>query len=458
MENASDARYDRRHTKRNQSRVENILAHCEPGQRALDIGCNLGYFSRALLERSIAQNVDAIEYDANTVDERLKQDERFNLFIGDAKEFQFSHVYDMAIYGAVHHHIFGLHGYNAAMDFWNDLVDHTESRIFFETGQLAEGSRWYWQRAIRAVYNSDERYIGEMIAAIGPRFKSLSVIGRYSIHGVRRWLLKIELWPRDQTTNERSDLIDGIECEEPLQRTIGSKGQKLSAKSDDTEQTLFEGVQFCVGKTSEGKKVFCKKYAADKKHIAELSIGRQIDDERFVSAYGESAEHGMVFPFVEGTPLSEMSRADIADPQKLTDQLLSIRQFASQKEITLEFPGAKSLRLIDAIDMHPANLFLSPDTQSITVLDLEFYSTQNASRNHYQLAKTILKLGSINAQSIGLFVSSAAAHFLELAKVPFYPSEVRIQARADNLLHRCYVEARDLFDRIVKKILPSYWQ
>ena len=81
------------------------------------------------------QQVDAVEYDANIVPIDLKNDSRFSLFAGDATDFSFEHQYDVTIYGAVHHHIFAHHGYAVAMRFWNELIDHTESRVFMESGQ-----------------------------------------------------------------------------------------------------------------------------------------------------------------------------------------------------------------------------------------------------------------------------------------------------------------------------------
>ena len=456
--NSGDAFYDQRHSKRNQSRVETIIEHCVSGERALDIGCNAGYFSGALLSRSVVKKVDAIEFDANTVNPRLKNDTNFFLFEGDATNFKFKYKYDIIVYGAVHHHILGHHGFNAAMTFWNELVDHTESLIFLETGQIGEGSRWYWQRALRSIYDSDERYVGELLSAMGPRFKSVSVIGRYGIHGVRRWLLKIELWPQDRVSPIQTNQFGELHNEQLFWRTIGSSSQQLIPDSDKEKHQIFEGVEFRSGKMTDGREVFCKKYIAHKKQLAEYSIGQQIQDPRFIAAYGISEHYGLVFPFIEGATLSQKMRTKIGDPHELKRQLLSLYEFAKQKTITLDFPGEKTFKLLDVIDIHPANLLLESKTGNLLVLDLEFYSTKNESRNRYNMMRTILRNGPRNLSSIISYLLAATAYFFDLIKSSFLPAQIRIQSRVENIFYRPYVALREIFDRAAKIIIPGYWQ
>ncbi|MFQ3225357.1 MAG: SAM-dependent methyltransferase [Lentimonas sp.] len=458
-DNTADACYDQRHSKRNQSRVETIIEHCVTGERALDIGCNAGYFSEALLSRSVVNKVDAIEFDANTVNPHLKNNSDFCLFEGDATNFKFKHRYDIVVYGAVHHHILGHHGFNAATTFWNELVDHTESLIFLETGQIGEGSRWYWQRALRSLYNSDERYIGELLSAIGPRFKSAALIGRYRIHGVRRWLLKIELWPRDRVSPSQTNQLEQLNNEQLFWRTIGSSRQQLIPDADKKKHQIFEGVEFRTGETTDGRKVFCKKYIAHKKQLSEYSIGNQVkDDPRFITADSISRRYGLVFPFTEGVTLSQKMPTEISAPKELKRQLLSLYEYAKHKTITLDFSGAHTFKLIDVIDMHPANLFLQPKTDNLLVLDLEFYSTKNGSRNRYNIMRAILRHGPISLFSTISYLLAATAYFLDLIRFSFLPATVRIQSRVDNIFYRPYVALRELIDRAAKNIIPGYWQ
>lgn len=406
----------------------------------------------------MVNKVDAIEFDANTVNLRLKNDINFCLFEGDATDFKFKHRYDIVVYGAVHHHILGHHGFNAAMTFWNELVDHTESLIFLETGQIGEGSRWYWQRALRSIYDSDERYIGELLSAIGPRFKSISVIGRYGIHGVRRWLLKIELWPRDRVSLAQTKQLGELNDKQLFWRTIGSSRQQLIPDADKEKHQVFEGVEFRSGKMADGRKVFCKKYIAHNKQLAEYSIGHQIEDPRFIAANGISERYGLVFPFIEGATLSKKMRAEIGDPQELKRQLLSLYEFAKQKTITLDFSGENTFKLLDVIDMHPANLLLESKTGNLLVLDLEFYSTKNGSRNRYNMMRTILRHDPRSLPSIISFLLAAIAHFFDLIRFSFLPPQIRIQSRVENIFYRPYVTFRELFDRAAKIIIPNYWQ
>jgi hypothetical protein len=454
-----DTQYHNRHKKRNQSRVEAIMNNCPIGNRALDIGCNAGYFSKGLLSNGLAQFVDAIEYNADIVPDDLKTDKRFSLFEGDATSFSFAHQYDTTVYGAVHHHIFARHGYAMAMQFWNNIVDHTESTIFMESGQLAEGSRWYWQRALRRYYSSDEQYYGDLVYSVGSRLKSITVIGTHWIHGVRRWLLKIELYP---TTSKESDLnlplASSIEIRETLHRTIGSHNQKLISDKEKSDLQLYEGVSFSTGIINQNEEVFCKKYIATEKETFEAIIAHQINDERFIIPIATSHDSGLIFPFISAKKLNEIPLNEIQDKETFRDNIDALYEFAKAKDIYLDFAGDRSLKLIDIIDLHKSNIFFDEQSQNIYVFDLEFYSMANKTRNKLHLMRVLYQLDAKNISAILSLISALSSRLKWLLNMAVAKPETRILYRVENGFSWGYIRVREKIDKVIAFFVPSYRQ
>jgi SAM-dependent methyltransferase len=431
------------------------MAHCTPGDAALDIGCNKGYFSRDLLQRGFARTVDAIEYDATIVPNDLKLDSRFTLYSGDALTFPFPRRYHTAIYGALHHHLFAVHGYSKAMRFWLDVVDHTESLIFIESGQLPEGSRWYWQRALREYYSSDEDYFSDLLFAIGPRLKTVNLIGCNWIHGVRRWLFKIELRPRE-ATRQPAPTGESIEIERTYGRTIGSTDQELVSGESAQGLKVHEGIAFQNGLAQSGERVFCKKYLAKHKEAQEYTIGTQICDPRFVVPVDHTTENGLVFPFVDLPSLNSVSPESVGDRAKFRRELLSLFRFAENKHIVVEFGGRRELKLIDVIDLHGSNILYDASNTSFRVVDLEMYSLANRHRNRMHLAKILLRWCGWNAVTATHAVVCTLTYTCRLLLIALQPPERRAIERSGSVLGRLYVQIREKLDKLIMALLPSY--
>jgi len=453
-----DTKYNNRHEKRNFNRVQEIMDSCPSGERALDIGCNSGYFSKGLLSNGLAQYVDAIEFNATVVPEDLKKDERFSLFEGDATNFSFEYEYDTVVYGAVHHHIFAHHGYAGAMAFWNKLVEHTKSTIFMESGQLAEGSRWYWQRALREYYSTDEQYFGDLVYAIGPRLKSIKVIGTHWIHGVRRWLVKIELHPKSKGNTNNLPIVSNIQKQQSLYRTIGSNNQSLLPEGVKNNQQHHEGVTFTVGSINENKKVFCKKYIAKEMQNFEMLIAQQINDDRFIVPIGISNDNGLVFPFISAKKLSEIDLDVVKDKKAFKQNIMSLYQFAKNKDITIDFSGTRIIKLIDVIDMHQSNIFIDEDTQRLYVFDLEFYSMANFTRNDMHLNKVLYALDFEKLSATFSLTSAAFNRLVFLLKMALTKPEKRILSRIENFFSWGYIKLREKADQLISVFFSKYWQ
>lgn len=450
-----DVGYNARHERRNHVRVKTIIDNSTAGEAALDIGCNAGYFSRALLDRGLAQKIDAIEYDPSIVADDLKTDSRFSLFSGDAIDFPFKNEYHTTVYGAVHHHLFAHHGYEQAMQFWANVVQHTQSTIFLESGQMAEGCRWYWQRALRKYYSSDEDYFADLVYSIGPRFKKLRLVGRYWIHGVPRWLFKIELWPINHSTAPVHEETQ-VQIETSYRRTIGSVDQKLILANDTHNYSTHEGVLFHLATTLGGRKVFCKKYLCDKKEKYEFEIANQIQDPRFVMPINHSNTTGLLYPYVDLPILAAVPRSMVKDKVAMSRALLSLFQYAEETWITVDFGGARTIKLIDLVDIYAANIFFDVLGSSFQVFDLELYSLANRPRNQLHLAGMLCRWGARDIRTLTAIAMNLVSCCFGLALIAVRQPDRRVTERTVSVLWWVYTRFREALDKCIIAVIPRF--
>ena len=449
-----DTGYNSRHTRRNNTRVRAVLRHCDPGKYALDIGCNAGYFSQGLLESGLAEEVDAIEYDGSIVATSLKSNPNFRLFEGDATEFELERTYHTVIYGAVHHHIFAHHGFAKAMEFWQNIVSHTENAIFIESGQLAEGCRWYWQRALRRYYTSDEDYFADLMVSIGSRLGGVKLVGRHWIHGVPRWLFKIQLRePQPLVANEHLN-VSVTGC---FRRTIGSRSQKL-VPVEAADSTHNQGVLFRTGTLADGRKVFCKQYISSEKELQEFCIAKQVDDPRFVKPIGVSKDVGIVYPFVPLETLASLSREEIPDRKRLMRSALALHRLAREVVVDTNYGHSPERRLIDVIDMHSANVFFRPSGSELILFDLELYSLSNKSRNRLHLVKIIYGWGPRDIGSILLILRLLFSSGIGICSFVFRSPTQRISERSVSIVGYLYTRLREFVDRLAIAVFPRLKQ
>jgi len=424
-ETGFDSTYALRHDHRNRRKVQRILLNVDAGQRFLDIGCNQGYISAALLNNDKAQHVDAIELNRSVVRKDLVQNPHFDLFEGSVTDFKFQYVYTGIIYCAVHHHVFALFGKLQAFATWRQIIDHCDRQLIFETGQISEGSKWYWQEKLRHYYPDDQEYIGALLHAIGPRLKNIKVVDKLPIHGINRMLLKIELHPLksiysiSRTGSGTYGDLPGDEAgwvhEKSFRRTIGSKFQRLievdhekndSQEQNDTKRTLYEGTTFYIlrnRKTDE--KCFGKHIEDDPfKVLRELELLKQIDHPRVLQPIAATNSFGLIFPYIPYCPLHSLVGQEIENPDELIAEILAFFQYAREKKVELglldfDMTGQhQSHKLIDVVDFHAANFLvgLHNNSRSVhgwAVVDMEYYSNYNRIRNEKHLRKILLTLG-----------------------------------------------------------------
>lgn len=476
-----DPTYSIRHDSRNRKRVNLIVKNMSACNKLLDIGCNKGYFSQSILENNLALHVDAVELNRGVVDDVLQSNDRFTLYEKDIVDFYFEKKYSIIIYGAVHHHVLGNHGYLESMHLWNRIVNHCETSIFFETGMLNEGSRWYWQRRIRRYYSGDEEYIGALLQAIGPRLKRVTIIGKYWIHQIRRWLLRIDLWPYDNVNESfyRYDFSNtSLNKLKSYYRTIGSKKQKLLALDENNDRSLtktsinnivYEGTIFSIYKNSEKNILFWNKKILDDnfKEAREYCIGQQIDNNLFIKPITIKSDIGLIYPYIKLKKISEIDIRVNKNKINLINQLLDLFEYAYNVRINMgnldlnPHSHKKLRRLIDIIDINQSNILIKEIDNNMceigAIVDLEYFCNHNKARNSLNFSKIILKSNIFTGRNIKFLIKALYWNFCHYIKWTFAPVEQRLYEKNKSIFRYLIMRSREVVDRLLRSI-PGYWQ
>ncbi|MGH7230600.1 MAG: methyltransferase domain-containing protein, partial [Nitrospiraceae bacterium] len=416
-ETGFDPTYAERHKQRNTRKIRRILAHIDAGDRFLDIGCNSGYVAAALLRANKARQVDAIELSRSIVDPALLEDPRFNFYEGPVTDYPFRSVYAGTIYCAVHHHVFGLHGKSQAFTTWRKIIEHSNHFVLFETGQIAEGDRHYWQRAIHSYYSTDEEHLRDLLHAIGPRLKNVSVIDHLPMHGVNRVLLKIELHPRGSSYDIAATGADAygslLNDDSPwivvkrFRRTIGSRSQRLVDFEEgprDHVSDVYEGTTFYLLRHETTGQHFFAKHTEDNpfKLLRELKIVTQLNHPRIVKPVAFSSTYGLIFPYLPYVPLRALSLDALPNAERLIGEILEFFEYARETEVKMELlghcesSGAKKTWLIDVVDLNVSNVLIGLEEGEVldwSMVDFEYVGNQNRARNERNLAAIMEMFG-----------------------------------------------------------------
>jgi len=415
-----DSTYAKRHANRNKNKVQLLLDMTDVCDSVLDIGCNEGYVSSAMLSEGKAHYVHAVELDRSVVSKKLVSDNRFKLFEGPVSEFEFKQKYCGVIYNAVHHHVFALEGKEAAFEVFRKIVRNCDKFIFFETGQLSEGGHRYWYQSIRDYYSDDQSHFGALFHAIGCRLKGIKLVDNLPIQGVYRQLIKIELHPLSSEFDlpEEGPSVYGTYWQSDsswkilkhYNRTIGSKGQRLIENGENVNtkqpQNIYQGTNFFELISEDGQiKAFSKKRSDESyKDLREFNIVKQVDHHRALQPIGVTAQHGLVFPFRSYLKFDELDITLLDNERKIKffSEIIEFYAYARSKIIDLGLLALDSYRmrdkllLIDLIDIHPGNIlveFKDGDVVDWIVIDFECYSNSNRPRNEQHLVNIASQLG-----------------------------------------------------------------
>ena len=457
---ASDSTYHARHSERSLRRARRIGDNIETQSTVIDVGCNKGITSQYLLKTGKASHVTGVELHAETVDAALREDARFELIEGNVAELELDREYDVCVYGAVHHHILNFYGLTAAIETLQKLATHTNRTLFFETGQIAEGGRWGWQRAMRRYFRTDEEHFFYLLRSIEHLVEDFSVIGKFWIHAARRSYLRIDLKKPDERGDGRVAAFvrePGARTEGPLGRSFGSRNQCLSPAADASDSPTWFW--------SAGDSLFIKQYrhhpvAAQ----AEYDIGRSIDADWAVTATGTTDEPGsLVFPLIEhdGNAL-DAGRLPASTRKRLAGELLDIVRDAGAVQPGLPsgvlLPAADSASLIDICDLNPNNVLLQPsgDSVRLKVVDFEQQGVHYSYRNRLHVSKVLRVLKQRRLRAATEWLMGVGTGLLQLLRYQLRPQDARIRDRQPSAASVIVAESRSVSGRLLHRLLSAF--
>lgn len=454
---ASDANYHSRHSRRTLSRAECIAAHIKVPSRVLDVGCNNGITSQYLLDTGKATHVTGVELHASTVDKKLLDADDFELLEGNIVDIELQDRYDFIIYGAVHHHILNFNGLTTAVNTLRKLVAQCDGSLFFETGQIGEGGRWRWQRAIRKYFRTDEEHFFYLLRSIEQEIEDFEVIGKFWIHGIRRSYLRIDIGQSKGRSNfpqfsKRSAWPN--EKSGPFGRTFGSRGQSLS---HETESGIDESPSwFWTSDDSGGQFIKLHRHHP----IAathEASIGEQLDAEWAVRPLGITEDPAaLIFPWLkDAVPVDNFTSAPESARRRIAAQVLEIFADARTRKIRVDHEVLMSVgptaRVIDVCDLHANNLLVTPsgDDNVVRVVDFEQQGVHYAYRNRMHLARILWRLKQHRIKSISNYLVGLIIGFGWLLRYQAVPLADRIRARQPSLISVFVAEVRSKAGRML---------
>jgi SAM-dependent methyltransferase len=458
----ADPHYHARHRSRSRRRAECISRYIERPSSVLDVGCNEGITSRYLLETGKAYNVTGIELARGTVSPSLLTDPRFTFLEGDITAIEVPDRYDVCIYGAVHHHVLGQFGLGVAVSVLQKLAAKCERTLFLESGHLSEGGRWGWQREMHQYFRSDEEHLHYLLSTIEQLVKKFQIIGRYWIHGVRRWYLKIDLHPFEQRRLGGICPVDSMPqaSTSSFGRTFGSRHQQLVRNA--SVAAAESPTMFWLAVDKHGKQVFLKRHVhRPAAAIKEYIIGQQVKHEWAVRPLGASDEFGaLVFPYVsESTNLATAGLEADEYRETVTKLLLKIFEDAKRTMITMDekllLPLAAPKSLLDVCDLNYNNILItkSNDGIALRVIDFEQQGSSYRWRNRLNLAVSLLRLRRRMVRAVLEYALGVLGLLRHLVISQFRRPEQRIRDRQPALLSVVVTELRSHTGRLTGQLL-----
>jgi hypothetical protein len=412
--NTFDSTYSKRYISRNSIKVEKILDAMEKCDSVLDIGCNEGYLIEGCLDKGITKVGFGIDLNRKVVSPHLLNNPSFHFLEYDIADFKFIRTYDIIIYNAVHHHVFGKYGREVAWRIWQDIVDHCNQTLFFETGMVSEVGDYYWKAEIQRYFNRDEEHFYALLNLIGPRLKSVQSIVELPIHGIVRNIYKINLWPKskeldlkenpEQFYGESYSTSNDWEILSKYKRTIGSTKQKL-IKFETIEKSkvhVFEETDFLILRnTRSGNYSFAKRILHNPyKQMREFMILNSISHHNVIKLECVHQEYGLIFPYLsEWKCLGEVNFQKINNKVVFLQDIEAFFKYAQDTKIdtglldisdTSKHIKSTYKRLIDLVDLHQNNFLVKISGRTIVewvVIDMEYYSNDNEDRNISHLKK-----------------------------------------------------------------------
>lgn len=459
-----DAKYHYRHQKRTFQRAEKIAAFITSGSRVLDVGCNNGITSNYILRNTAAACVVGVELSASTVSQDVRNNDRFDFIEGNICDLKIEGVFDSIVYGAVHHHILREKGLGESIKVFRKLISHCKSQLFFETGHITEGGRWEWQRAIRRYFHTDEEHMHYLMRSVEERIEEIKIIGKFRIHGVSRWLIRIKL-------NDRQDGEEGLFDQLPLDvvsldlipfrrmvRTFGSSKQRIYDGLDISGESpnWFYIVEM-------GKKRFFVKQAVHSPFalLQEARIALQSAPSFGVSPVGRTDKVALIYPYVEGKSLFDYVAVNPRFRSEIARQIINIWEKSSTETMSASYglllPLASNSKLSSVIDLNQNNFLIDErsDGVSVMLVDFEPQSNHYDWKNRIHISRILFKLRYGYIRASLLWMSGVLLGAWYLIKYQFISIEKRIIDKQPSLGSVLLANIRTISGRALVRIASS---
>jgi SAM-dependent methyltransferase len=462
---SSDSTYHARHSARSLRRARRIAANIDAASSLLDVGCNNGITSEFLLEKGKVDKVTGVELHASTVSGSLMQNPRFSLIEGDIAKLDIIDNFDVCIYGAVHHHILNFNGLGIAVQTLQKLAAHCNQTLFFETGQITEGGRWDWQRAIRRYFRTDEEHLYYLLSSIEHMVESYSVIGKFWIHGIRRTFLRIDLKPMSERSVPAvpAKIVPApTDADTRLVRSCGSRDQRLMPADELTDND--SPCSFWIAGPSTRSKLFMKQHRhRPSAAVVEWQIGRGVANDWAVCPDATTELPGsLVFPYLDGArKIRSFYRATKSERRNIAEQLLAIfsdsRNIRPQVPHRLLLPTQDNSTVHDLCDLNSNNFMVlgRGDELVVRVVDFEQQSCQYSYRNRLHLASMLSALGQFRMRALREYALGLVGGLCRLIEFQAKPIETRIRFRQPSALSVLVAEVRSPMGAVTRFILDA---
>lgn len=426
QQNCFDPTYYQRYTKRNQKKIKAILRNVGESETLLDIGCNQGYILRAFLEQNLIKHGTGIDLDISVVDPWLVEDKRFAFFEGNILDFVFDRSYETIVFNSVFHHVFGTYGKETALGLWDNIIDHCDRILIFETGVLTEFGQYYWMENFLRYYSTDEEILNVLLQRIGSRLKKCESIVSLPIHLTQRNIYKIELFPGNSPYNLKQNENDfyaaHISKDEnwdvinEYMRTSGSKDQNLIEIDQETPANirLFGETKFYLLRSKKDGIIFFGKKILDDpyKRMREYFFLTSANHPRITKLIAVHPKYGFIFPHYDWQKLGQLSLHGIKEVSSFAAEVKSFFDWASHQRLS---PGILDLSpdatgtsrpLIDMVDFHLNNFLVKVEDNVIkdwTIIDLEYAFNNGLNRNYRHLYGFLSRVAPWNFKYLILF-------------------------------------------------------
>lgn len=428
--NYFDSSYHSRHSKRAARKANLIAERVRQGGSILDIGCNTGLISKALLEQNVAAKITGVEIDGAILHPYLQEHPDFSLIEGEIQETGFLETYDSAIYFSVHHHVVAHHGIEVAIGTLRHIAAHCKTSLFFETGKIAEGSYWPWQEKLRRYFRFDEEHYCHVFRCLEDLIKDFRIIGYNRIHGVRREIFELRM--KSDAERERFSQ-ESHRHEYPVDISSNNEPETLrSGPFTITERVRDENSRALFRKSHLGNPL-----AGYRENI--ISLG--LDSRWAVGSLGLDSTNGILFPFIDNIEADLSSEPELAEEERrlLAEQLRSIQKDLISNSVVVSEPFGQdqvARSLYKICDFNPSNLIVirRENEPSIRVVDFAYQSPSYEWKNDLNFAHAFSSLGEYPVLRTFLRITGSLRLLLKLLGHQSISRKQRIVNRFPSLI------------------------